>query len=224
MTSYFFVFPGDPDCKTSTNQLKRTSITYKTSNEANHFIWTICFRMLPPTHSHHHDYDIQNHDVPEPRWDYGLQLIEKNLLRKKAVRRWNLGDLRNHTAWWVLLNLVVKANQLHFWKKKTSHILPCRMLDAPKQNATSFSVSVNQHISLGSELWKVTGFHPKDSICIYIYIYLIFWATRIDQMNHIFSYTSLLSNIAGSSGWSIVKSNTSNINLGKAFFKPVQLR
>ena len=30
------------------SQLKRKRITYKTSNEANHFIWTICFRMLPP--------------------------------------------------------------------------------------------------------------------------------------------------------------------------------
>ena len=108
----------------NSSQLKRIPITYKTSNEANHFIWTICFRMLRPTHSQHRDYDIHNHHVAEPRWDYGLALIDKNLLRKTAVRRWNLGDLRNHTTWWVLLNLVVKASQLyiHFLKKTTSHM------------------------------------------------------------------------------------------------------
>ena len=50
--------------------------------------------------------------------------------------------------------------------------MPCWMLDAPKQNATSKFLN-QMGAWINTFLWevnfdKVTDFHPKDSICIHI--------------------------------------------------------
>ena len=49
----------------------------------------------PPTHSHHHDYDIQNHHVAEPRWDwittYGQEsTAQKTLLNDGILEIWEI--------------------------------------------------------------------------------------------------------------------------------------
>lgn len=90
------------------------------------------------------------------RLDYNLLTriyCAKKLLNDGILEIW---EITQHDGFYYF-QLSTQTSYIHFLKKATSH-----MCHVPKSNG-----SMNQHISLRSELWKVTDFHPKDSICIY---------------------------------------------------------